>query len=71
MTMYKAKRNFVGKVCMSKGEVKEITDIDVANDLLNAGYIELDNAPVKKEEVVDDNSEKGKRNNGRKLNKLS
>ena len=38
--MYKALETFVGKVSMVKGEVKEILDKEVANDLLKAGYIE-------------------------------
>lgn len=41
---YKAKVGFSGLVSMSKGEVKEITDNYIAEDLLNAGYIE----PVEK-----------------------
>ena len=41
---YKAKICFSGIVSMSKGEVKEIGDKYVADDLLRAGYIE----PVEK-----------------------
>ena len=37
---YKAKIGFSGLVSMSKGEVKEIGDKYVADDLLRAGYIE-------------------------------
>lgn len=37
--MYKALKSFVGLVCMMKGEVKEISP-EVAQDLLNCGYIE-------------------------------
>ena len=50
--MYKALESFVGKVSMVKGEVKEILDKEVANDLLKAGYIEeLADNKVKSEEV--------------------
>lgn len=38
--MYRALESFVGKVSMAKGEVKEILDKEVANDLLRVGYIE-------------------------------
>lgn len=38
--MYKALKSFGGKISMKKGEVKDINDEDIANDLLNAGYIE-------------------------------
>lgn len=37
---YKAKIGFSGLVSMSKGEVKEISDKYIADDLLRAGYIE-------------------------------
>ena len=50
--MYKALESFVGKVSMVKGEVKEILDKEVANDLLKAGYIEeLADNKLKSEEV--------------------
>lgn len=38
--LYKALKGFSGVITMSKGEIKEIKDQDVANDLLNAKYIE-------------------------------
>lgn len=41
---YKAKVGFSGLVSMSKGDVKEITDKYIVDDLLKAGYIE----PVEK-----------------------
>lgn len=37
---YKAKVNFSGAISMYVGEVKEIVDVDIAKDLLKAGYIE-------------------------------
>lgn len=36
---YKAKISFSGLVSMSKGEVKEIKDKYIVDDLLRAGYI--------------------------------
>lgn len=38
--MYKALISFSGLVSMGKGEVREISDKMVAQDLLNCGYIE-------------------------------
>lgn len=46
--MYKALKSFAGKVSMRKGDVKEINDKGIAEDLLNAGYIE-EVKPAKKE----------------------
>ena len=37
---YKALVSFSGKVSMSVGEVKNIADVNIAKDLLRAGYIE-------------------------------
>ncbi len=37
---YKAKVSFSGSVSMYVDEVKEITDVNIAKDLLKAGYIE-------------------------------
>lgn len=37
---YKALTSFSGVVSMYVGEVKDIADINIANDLLKAGYIE-------------------------------
>ena len=38
--MYKALISFTGLVSMAKGDVREISDISLANDLIKAGYIE-------------------------------
>lgn len=38
--MYKAKVSFSGVVSMSVGEVADIADVNIAKDLLRAGYIE-------------------------------
>lgn len=64
---YKALISFSGLISMSMGEVREIADQEIVNDLLKAGYIQpnvelpaqrvaqklVDNQPkaVKKEEV--------------------
>lgn len=37
--LVKAANSFVGKICMKKGEEKEIEDKEVIDDLLKAGYI--------------------------------
>lgn len=37
---YKARVSFGGKVSMGVGEVKDISDVNIAKDLLKAGYIE-------------------------------
>jgi hypothetical protein len=46
--MYKALKSLAGKVSMRKGDVKEINDKGIVEDLLNAGYIE-EVKPAKKE----------------------
>ena len=38
--MYKALISFTGLISMTKGDVREISDISLASDLLKAGYIE-------------------------------
>lgn len=37
--MYKAEISFTGIISMTKGDVREISDVSLANDLLKAGYI--------------------------------
>lgn len=37
--MYKALVSFAGSVSMRKGEVREISDLKIAEDLIRAGYI--------------------------------
>lgn len=37
--MYKAIKSFSGLINMKKGDVKEIKDEEIANDLLRAGYV--------------------------------
>ena len=38
--MYKALISFTGIVSMTKGEVREISDLAIANDLLKVKYVE-------------------------------
>ena len=38
--MYKAKVSFSGVVSMNVGEVADIADVNIAKDLIKAGYIE-------------------------------
>ena len=37
--MYKALKSFTGKIRMQKGQVADIKDKEIIDDLLNAGYI--------------------------------
>jgi hypothetical protein len=55
--MYKALVSFSGLVSMAEGEVREISDLSIAKDLLKCGYIE---------EVKEEKEEKRKVRNGRK-----
>ena len=45
--MYKALKSFGGIVSMKKGDIKPINDVNIANDLLKAGYIEKVKEEVK------------------------
>jgi gas vesicle protein len=47
--MFKALKSFCGKVSMKKGEIKDINDENIINDLLNAGYIEKIKENIKEE----------------------
>lgn len=38
--LYKAIKSFGGIITMTVGDTKEIADVNIANDLLKAGYIE-------------------------------
>lgn len=38
--MYKALVSFCGAVSAAQNSIIEISDVEIANDLLNAGYIE-------------------------------
>ncbi len=56
--MYKALKTFCGLVSMAEGEVRDIPNLSVAEDLLRCGYIE---------EVKEEKEEKPRRSkNGRK-----
>lgn len=55
--MYKALISFAGIVTMAKGQEAEIKDIEIAKDLLKAGYIE-EVKQTKKIEVAKEVTEK-------------
>lgn len=57
---YKALISFSGLISMSMGEVREITDQKIVNDLLNAGYIEKI-IEIKKEEEAKKTKKGGKK----------
>lgn len=65
--LYKALVSFSGLISMSGGEVKEITDSTIFDDLLKAGYI----IPIepKAEKAKTDDVEKPKPKPKRKENK--
>lgn len=61
--MYKSLKSFVGKINMAKGQEKEITDKNIINDLLQAGYIEevkIENEIKKEVEKVEEAIDKMK-----------
>lgn len=37
--MYKANKSFSGVISMKRGDVREIKDVEVAKDLIRAGYV--------------------------------
>lgn len=45
MMKYRALKGFSGLISMKKGEVKEIKDKYIVDDLLKAGYIEATEKP--------------------------
>ena len=55
---YKAKVSFGGNVSMHVGEIKEIADVNIAKDLLRAGYIE-EVKPAEKAKPKTTKTEKG------------
>ncbi|MBO6304887.1 MAG: hypothetical protein J6M62_07430 [Selenomonadaceae bacterium] len=55
--MYKAKVSFSGVVSMNVGEVADIADVNIAKDLIKAGYIE-EVKPAEKAKPVKDTSNK-------------
>ncbi|MEE3307839.1 hypothetical protein [Sharpea azabuensis] len=44
----RAIKSFCGIVSMNKGEVKEISDLSLVNDLINAGLVESTEKTTKK-----------------------
>ena len=55
---YKAIKSFGGIVSMHVGEIKEIADVNIAKDLLRAGYIE-EIKPAEKAKPKTTKTEKG------------
>lgn len=55
--LYKAKVSFAGKVSMTMGEVREISDSSIVKDLLKAKYIEevKETKPKNRKEKSDGN----------------
>ena len=51
--MYKAKVSFSGVMSMNVGEVADIADVNIAKDLLRAGYVE-EIKPAEKAKPVKD-----------------
>ena len=47
--MYRALISFSGKVSMAEGEIRDISDKAIADDLLDAGFIEEVNPAMPKE----------------------
>lgn len=54
---YKAKVNFSGVISMYVGEVKDIADVNIAKDLIRAGYIE-EIKPANKAKAVKETTDK-------------
>lgn len=54
--MYKAVVSFSGLISMAEGEVREISDLTIAKDLLKAGYIEEVRKKTQKGEKHDRNN---------------
>lgn len=60
MAAYKALVSFSGAVSMAAGQVRELIDNAVIEDLLRAGYIEEFNAAAKKTTAKKTTKRKGK-----------
>lgn len=59
---YTALVSFSGVISMAYGDVKEISDVSVANDLLKAGYIvPLGNSDIAEEKPKKTTKRKGKK----------
>ena len=75
--LVRAKVNFSGAISMSAGDVRDIKDQYILNDLIRAGYIEPEaqeaeivEKPVKKVEAISDKPvEKSKPKRSRKKSK--
>lgn len=70
--MYRALVSFSGLVSMAEGEIREISDKMIVEDLLNAGYIEEVSPDSKPKEVTPESAEKPKKKTaGKKKKKAS
>ena len=49
--MYRALKSFSGRIAMAKGQVKDIKDKTIAEDLLKIGFIEEVKEPKAKKDV--------------------
>ena len=58
--MYKALKSFSGLVSMRKGEVRDISNLAYAKDLLNAKYIEEIKTEAKSEKTTNKATKKKK-----------
>lgn len=67
MAAYKALVSFTGQVAMAKGQVRELTDKAVIDDLLRAGYIE----PMEQPEQVEESEQEVKESVRRTTKKAS
>lgn len=67
---YKAIKSFSGVVSMVEGEVKEISDLSIVRELLECGYIKIDDSETTEHSIIDKNTDtdvsKTKRRKGRK-----
>jgi hypothetical protein len=64
MANYKALVSFGGIVSMSVGEVADIADVNIAKDLLSAGYI-AEVKPAEKAKPKDEKKEDAKPDKGK------
>lgn len=64
--MYKALISFSGVVNMAQGEIRDIPDSSVVEDLLRAGYIEAVDAEVKEEVDAGEEKKATKKNTKKK-----
>ena len=54
-----AKTSFSGIVSMYEGETKEVADVNIVKDLIEAGYVEVIDKPADKVEAKAESKKKG------------